>query len=903
MIWRTRTVHTDGTFSHYRLLAPLGEGGMGVVYRGEDTTLGRPVAVKFLHSRTIEDQALRTRFLREARLAASINHPNICTIYEVGEVTRDITFAASTPEMVPAGTPFIVMELVAGETLHDRLMRAGRLPVKELLAIGVQIAEGMQEAHARRIVHRDLKPHNVLIDGAGRVKILDFGLAKPLDRPHPDDAVMVDALTQSAELTRMGGIVGTAAYMSPEQAQGKPLDSSSDLFSFGVMLYELATGRRPFEGSSPTSTIAKILETEPRPIRDTVPHLPSDLDRIVRRCLQKNPADRYHDARDLVLDLKDLQQTLSSGIGTAVGASSHRLHRSPIAFVAALAAVAGLAMAFVLMRGRSAPPVIPATHRQITFSGNVSAPAISPDGKFIAYVTGPDSAQRVVVQDLAGGQPLDVYMGRYVRAVTWSPDGSELAFGAGTSPSSFAAALMIVPRLGGTPRRLNAPSSLIAWSPDGARIASAATTTNRISITTKATGETTEVGVEGAFAFLNGVHWDPSGRRLAFTTAGGGDESTLWVVGADGTGQRPLVVEQSTISSPRWSGSGDAIYFVKATQGRTELWKVAVDGDQRTAGGAHPVLVGLPLGGAFTIARDGMQLAYTRVVSNSNLWLATVDSRSPASPAHLAQLTSGTLSDTHPAISPDGTRVAFSRRAGDKTDIFSVTLDGGSPQQMTFVGNASSPSWSTDGNTVAFISSEGGKPRIWSTSTAGGPPRVFPKTEASGLTDLEVGPISWGAKGTILYQRPGNRIFHVLDPSTEREVALARDGSMSWMFSATYSPDERRVAVYWNRPPQRGIWILSPATGAEDKVYDGYAFPAGWSPDGLSVYAVDLSNSNSARLLSVPASGGNARVLAALPWPTEGLNCVTRDGRRFVCAVPQSTSDVWIAQHFDPDVR
>ena len=891
------------TFSHYRLFEPLGEGGMGIVYRAEDTSLGRPVAVKFLHSRTIEDQGLRARFLREARLAASINHPNICTIYEVGEVTEGFpVLAGSRSETVPAGTPFIAMELVVGETLHDRLMRAGRLPVKELLAIGVQIAEGMQEAHARRIVHRDLKPQNVVIDAAGRVKILDFGLAKPLDRPHPDDLVMVDALTQSAELTRMGGIVGTVAYMSPEQAQGKSLDSSSDLFSFGVMLYELATGKRPFDGSSPTSTIAKILETDPRPIRETVPHLPSDLDRIVRRCLQKNPADRYHDARDLILDLKDLQQTLSSSVGAAVRASSQRPHRSAIALFAAVAAIAGLTVTFVLIRGRSAPPAIPATHRQITFSGNAAHPAISPDGKFIAYVTGPDSAQRLVVQDLAGGQPLDVYTGRYVRAVTWSPDGSELAFGAGTSPSSFASALMIVPRLGGTPRRLIAPSTYTAWSPDGRQIASAEGV-NSISLTDKATGQTTPIRLQGSFAFFRGLDWDRSGRRIAFATATGGEGSTLWVIGIDGTGQRQVLEEQSTITSPRWSADGDTIYFLKGTQGGLELWKVAVDEDGRATGTAQLVLGGLPLGGVFTLARDRTQLAYTRIVSNSNLWLVTIASPPTASPARIAQLTSGTLSDTRPAVSPDGTQVAFSRQTGDKSDIFAVPIDGGSPRQMTFVASADSPSWSPDGNKLAFISAEGGKPRIWSATDAGGPPRVFAKTEATGMTDLENSSIAWGAKGTLLYQRPGNRMYHALDPTTEREVALAKDGSVGWMFSATYSPDETRVAIYWNRPPRRGIWILSPATGAEDKIYDGYVFPAGWSPDGLSVYAVELSNSNSARLLSIPASGRDASVLAELPWPADGLNCATRDGRRFVCAVPQSSSDVWIAQHFDSDVR
>jgi hypothetical protein len=204
---------------------------------------------------------------------------------------------------------------------------------------------------------------------------------------------------------------------------------------------------------------------------------------------------------------------------------------------------------------------------------------------------------------------------------------------------------------------------------------------------------------------------------------------------------------------------------------------------------------------------------------------------------------------------------------------------------------------------VAFFSLDAGKPRVWTANTAGGPPRMFAKTEASGLTDFVASPIAWGAKGTLLYQRPGNRMFHMLDPATEREVALARDGSVGWMFGATYSPDETRVALYWNRPPQRGIWILFPATGAEDKVYDGYVFPAGWSPDGLSVYVVDLSDSNSPRLLSIPGSGGDARVLAELPWQTEGVHCASRDGRRFVCAVPQSSSDVWITQHFDADVR
>ena len=397
---------------------------MGVVYRAQDTALGRTVALKFLHSREPGQDSL-TRFMREARVAASINHPNVCTVHEVGVVPAGEQFIDPTShESFPAGTPFIAMELLTGETLHDRLARVGPLPVNELVGIAVQIAEGMQDAHARHIVHRDLKPHNVVVDAVGRVKILDFGLAKPVNRPPADDAVMVDAQTQSAELTRVGGIVGTTAYMSPEQAQGKTLDSRSDLFSFGVMLYELAHGKRPFDGDNPTSTIAKILEVEAPPLRDVAPHLPADLDRVVRRCLQKVPAARYQDARDLVLDLKDIQQSVASGPSSTTARRDHRVTRRPLAAAAAaVVAVGAIMAALVFMRSRTPPAAAAVTHRQITFSGNVSTPAVSPDGTFVAYRVG-DLTQpeaRVVVQELAGGQPLDIYKGRFVGDLAWSP--------------------------------------------------------------------------------------------------------------------------------------------------------------------------------------------------------------------------------------------------------------------------------------------------------------------------------------------------------------------------------------------------------------------------------------------------------------------------------------------------
>ena len=897
---------TGQTSWHYRLLEPLGSGGMGVVYRAEDTSLGRAVALKFLHAGALDRDDLRTRLLREARLAASINHPNVCTIYEVGEIPEGAEFIGGThTERLPPGTPFIAMELLTGERLSDRLVRAGRMPVKELLAAAVQVAEGMHEAHTRNIVHRDLKPHNVLIDAAGRVKILDFGLAKPLDPPRAEDSVMVDALTRSAELTRMGVIVGTVAYMSPEQAQGKALDSRSDLFSFGVMLYELATGTRPFDGQSPTSTMAKILEVDPRPLRDAAPHLPADLDRIVRRCLQKNPADRYQDARDLVLDLRDVQQSVASGLTSAVNAGAPRSSHVMVgAAVAGVVAIAALAAALAFMR-RPATPAPIVTHRQVTFSGNVLSPALSPDGKFVAYVVGGFTAQeqRVVVQELAGGQPLDVYKGRIGSDLAWSPDGSELAFSVVTSESSFASFVVIVPRLGGPARRLTARAAWVAWSPDGTRLAGARSGSGVVDIMDKTSGETTQIRLDGSFAFIRGVAWSSSGNRLAFATWTGDERSALLTIAVDGTNQQQVLEESASFSSPKWSAAGDAIYYLRGIRGGvSELWKVPVAANGRSTGGPALVLGGVPSGETFTLARDGTQLAYTRALTHSNLFLVTIPPSTTSTQARVQQLTTGTFSDTRPSISPDGLRVAFSRRTGETSVIYSMPVDGsGAPQQLTFSANAESPSWSPDGKELAFVSSEGGRLRIWTAGAAGGPPRVFAGTEAS--AEPNIAQVSWGSRGTILYQRPGNRTFHALEPATQREVPLVKDESVGWVFAASYSPDATQVAVYWNRPPQYGLWIMSAAGAAEKRIYDGYAMPAGWSSDGKRVLA--LVWSDPARLMSIPVAGGMAQELALLPWPTSGnnANCTTRDGERFVCAVAQSSSDVWLAQHFDPDLR
>lgn len=300
------------TIRHYRVLEKLGAGGMGVVYRAEDLALRRPVALKFLPPGILGDEERRARFQREARLAAALNHPNTCAVYEVGQVEAFDRWMAADEPVVPIGTPFIAMEFVEGETLAARLARSGRLPTREALDVAVQAAAGLAEAHAHRIVHRDLKPKNVMVTSAGRVKMLDFGLAKTFEAMRSADAMISTAEMISADLGDGNSVVGTVAYMSPEQALGKPVDSRSDVFAFGIMLYELVTGQRPFRGDTPTAIVAKILEADPEPVTSLAADIPSALGRIIRRCLQKKPDDRYQDTHDLVADLNRVRRRAST---------------------------------------------------------------------------------------------------------------------------------------------------------------------------------------------------------------------------------------------------------------------------------------------------------------------------------------------------------------------------------------------------------------------------------------------------------------------------------------------------------------------------------------------------------------------------------------------------------------
>ena len=459
------------SIGHYHIVESLGKGGMGEVYAAEDTRLGRRVAVKVLSRGLAIDADHRERFEREARAVAALNHPNIVTIYSVEEAD---------------GVPFLTLELVEGRTL-DALIPAGGLPLDRILAYAIPLADAVGAAHQRGITHRDLKPGNVMIGDDGRVKVLDFGLAKL-----KESNASLAASLPTQELTGEGRIVGTVAYMSPEQAEGKPVDPRSDVFSLGVVIFEMATSQRPFKGDTQVSLLSSIIKDTPSSLTDLRAELPRDLARIVRRCLSKDPEDRYQTAKDLRNDLRALKEDLSSGAVAAAVSGVHALPAAPGAaakrryvWVAAagIAALSVAAAAFVYWSGddrqpgaappANAQPFASVSLNRLTTTGAAGLAAISDDGRYVAYVVTEGGKSGLWLRQVATTSNVAIVPAAEVRfhGVTFSPDGNYVYYSFYPAGEMFGS-LWQVPVLGGSARRvLEDVDGDISFDPSGKRFA------------------------------------------------------------------------------------------------------------------------------------------------------------------------------------------------------------------------------------------------------------------------------------------------------------------------------------------------------------------------------------------------------------------------------------------------
>ncbi len=643
------------TLGHYEITERLGEGGMGAVYKARDAHLGRFVAIKVLPAAKVADPDRKRRFEQEARAASALNHPNIVTIHDIDSAD---------------GTDFIAMEYVSGKTLADVIARRV-MPPADVLKYAVQIGEALGAAHAAGIVHRDLKPANVMVTETGLVKVLDFGLAK-LTEAAPGSGT---PLTETAPTqTQRGVIVGTVAYMSPEQAEGRKVDARSDIFSFGVVLYEMVTGRRPFEGEGGASTLAAILSKEPAPPSSIVGGLPFELERAVLRCLRKDPERRWQTTADLTVALRELKDELDSGRVSAVAVAPARpARRRVLAGVLGLVVLAAAAVGWWLLRPRAAP--VSYAMERLTFDGGAALlPAISPDGNLIAYASDRDGSFSLYLRQFGARQSIRL-TGPEGKdsSPCFSPDGLKLVYRAERDGGG----LYIRDALGGpggAEVKLVDVGDVPRFSPDGATIAylvpAAIAPLARLFVISAGGGaprplQPDRVAVFPAPAGHQPPLWSPDGTSLLFSGLRAGDPETLgWWIAPVAGGEAAAIggVPALPAGLVRYvlAWRGEHLYYANgepingATLYRARLaprpWRIAGKPERLTS------FPGVSIGAS---ASAGGRLVFSLVTRSTNIWSASLRAGKGTAAGPLERVTSDSAGRMRLTVAANGSRLAY----------------------------------------------------------------------------------------------------------------------------------------------------------------------------------------------------------------------------------------------------
>jgi Tol biopolymer transport system component len=700
---------------HYRLIEKIGEGGMGVVWKAVDTTLDREVAIKVLPETFSADAERLARFEREAKLLAQLNHPNIAAVYSVHQ---------------HAGLRFLAMELVPGEDLAQRL-RQGAFPVDEATGIALQIAEALEMAHEAGVVHRDLKPANVRLTPDGKVKVLDLGLAKALAA---DDAARRADPTESPTVTSAGTmagvILGTAAYMSPEQARGRDVDRRTDIWAFGCVLYEMLTGRSAFHSGTVTDTLSAVISREPD-LQSMPGDVPAAVRRLIRRCLTKDSRERLQAIGDARIELRDARDEDVEPETRPARPAARR--------VGVWAAVGILAAAVVgLVAGRMLAPTPaspePVRVRALTFGGTDYAPTASPDGKLIAFTSTRGGVSRIWLKQLAGGgeQPLTEGPDSLPR---FSPDGSSLLFlrDDGLTRSAYRVGIV-----GGQPRRIVDDVQEACWSPDGSEIAfvrdgveEGGSRTNVLHV----------VGIEGGPErtllsvdnwVLRGLNWSPDGGRILVTRNSPSGGATGWRgllvdVGDGSIREIGPATPLTMVSLGTWSpdGSNVVLASVGNTIGDLSGRPARVARYSARDGGAETLFwwEGLfPFRGAGTASAQFAALGDGRLVFDTYEQRETLVEVTPDTGA-ARRRTIGTAADRQPAYSPDGRRVVFSSNRAGNLDLWLLDVESGALTQLTDdVAQDWDPAFTPDGR-LLYSSDRGGNLEVWIAAADGSDPR------------------------------------------------------------------------------------------------------------------------------------------------------------------------------------
>jgi Tol biopolymer transport system component/tRNA A-37 threonylcarbamoyl transferase component Bud32 len=882
------------TISHYRILEKLGEGGMGVVYKARDTRLERFVALKILPAERMIDPERKRRFVQEARAASSLNHPHIVTVHDIDEAD---------------GAHFIAMEYVDGQTLDQRIPRHG-MRLNDTLKVAVEMADALAAAHQAGIIHRDLKPANIMVSEKGVTKILDFGLAKLAER---SDSSSPDAKTirlGSDPQTEEGTILGTTAYMSPEQAEGKKLDGRSDIFSFGSVLYEMVTGQRAFQGDSKMSTLAAILNKDPKRLRELSESVPTELERIIMRCLRKAPERRWQAMPDLKVALPELKEDSDSGKLTtsAIVQPARRRGLWAVGVPTLVVCVAALVIWLTRSTDKRPPPAALTAVPLTSYPGEERQPTFSPDGNQVAFSWNGEKQDNFDIYVKLIGSTTQLQLTTAPEADTcpaWSPDGRSIAF-IRERTGGEASAYLISP-LGPPEHRVAKISpntgwpARLAWSPDGKSLI----VTDRNSdseplglfLLSVESGEKQRLTSPPQKVFADSQPaFSPDGHALAFIREVAVGVRDIYLLALSENFQpigepKRLTFENRLTFNPVWSVAGQEIIFSTGRYLNPNLFRIASSGSakpQRLAGVGED-------GSDLAISHRTERLVYTRQFIDVNIWRLEIPDRYKR-PSLPRKLISSTHIDGDPEFSPDGKKIVFNSNRTGSFEIWVADSDGSHEVQLTSLGGSGGycgcAHWSPDGERIAFCSILEDQWDIYVVSANGGKPKrlTFNSANDDGST--------WSRDGKWIYfasDRSGeNQVWKVPADGGEA-VRVTKNGGLV----ALESPDGQWV--YYTKNDSRGsVWRLPKAGGEETKVLESVNEPAAFAIVNEGIYfiqAPDSAGRNSIQFFNFATKG--TQTISVIEKPAFSYLTVSPDGRSILYSqVDQTGSDLMLVENF-----
>lgn len=864
---------------------------MGEVYRAVDPRMGRPVAIKVLPKALSSDPERLQRFEQEARAAGLLNHNNLLTIYELGS---------------HEGAPYIVSELLEGETLRER-MQKGLIPLRKAIEYAIQIARGLSAAHEKGVVHRDIKPENLFITIDGRVKILDFGLAKLA----ASEVGLTDAHTAQRNTTP-GTVLGTIGYMSPEQIRAGVIDSRSDIFSLGTVMFEMLSGAHPFQRDTSAETMTAILREDPPEVSVTGAHLSPALDRVVRHCLEKTPNERFHSARDLIFDLESVSGSSAPHASGVVAALPKE--RKPAVWIGgvALAAAAALAAAFFAGRitggGGAHAPATHSSFQQITYLPGVeTTPSISPDGRSILFVSRKEGKEDIYLQRIDGRNAINLtkdLAGDHAQPA-FSPDGNQIAF----HSSRDGGGIFLMGATGESVKRLTSFGADPSWSPDGKTIVFGTerffTPYVRQSVSAL---WSVEVGSGKTTLLLkqDGVQprISPNGKQIAYwgLPFGSGDRE-IWTIplagDPDGKNAVRVTSDAHLDWNPFWSADGKWLYFASDRYGSMNLWRMGIDQDSGQASG-EPERVMLPArwSGHFSPSPDGMKIAFASLTQSSRIEEWSIEA--PDTPPRV--ILGGSLLPTSVAASPDGRMLAFTA-AAPQEDLYVINTDGTGLRQLTSDAEKDrGVSWSPDGTQITFHSSRNGRYEIWSIRLDGSDLRQLTSTTGDTVTVPK-----WSADGRRLLADHGGLWLFDLDttPAAGKLVTIKDLPDGSRFRIGDWFRDGKAVAgELWRESlAMPGVLLLDLDSGTMQRLTDFGGSPH-FLPDGRALTMI-----HDERMLLLDRTTGETRSLFDIApstiWNTgnspqkqyrsTAYYSLSPDGRFAYLIRTEIESDIWLA--------